>query len=137
MTDEAAKQTPTVDATESLADDYRVGPGRPPMETRWKKGKPSPNPKGRPRNNAALTPDVKKLFEDVLNRKVTVTRNGRQKLELGFEQLANQFAKGDRHARRDVFTYAAQPRPPPWLVDVPLIVRATAASAFRACARSG
>jgi len=30
------------------------------------------------------------------------------KLELGFEQLANQFAKGDRHARRDVFTYAAQ-----------------------------
>jgi hypothetical protein len=26
MTDEAAKQTPTVDATELLADDYRVGP---------------------------------------------------------------------------------------------------------------
>jgi hypothetical protein len=112
MTDQAAKQTPTVDATESLADDYRVGPGRPPMETRWKKGDPSPNPKGRPRNNAALTPDVKKLFEDALNRKVPLTRNGRQtalaKLELGFEQLANQFAKGDRHARRDVFTYAAQ-----------------------------
>jgi Family of unknown function (DUF5681) len=112
MTDEAAKQTPRVDATESLADDYRVGPGRPPLETRWKPGNPSPNPKGRPRKNAALTPDVKKLFEDVLNRKVTVTRNGRQttlaKLEMGFEQLANQFAKGDRHARRDVFTYAAQ-----------------------------
>jgi hypothetical protein len=111
MTDEAAKQTPTVEA-KSLAEDYRVGPGRPPMETRWKKGNPSPNPKGRPRNNAALTPDVKKLFEDALNRKVPLTRNGRQtalaKLELGFEQLANQFAKGDRHARRDVFTYAAQ-----------------------------
>ena len=112
MTDEAAKQTPAVDAAELLADDYRIGPGRPPMETRWKKGNPSPNPKGRPRNNAALTPDVKKLFEDALNRKVPLTRNGRQttlaKLELGFEQLANQFAKGDRHARRDVFTYAAQ-----------------------------
>ena len=112
MTDEAAKQTPKVDAAELLADDYRIGPGRPPMETRWKKGDPSPNPKGRPRNNAALTPDVKKLFEDALNRKVPLTRNGRQttlaKLELGFEQLANQFAKGDRHARRDVFTYAAQ-----------------------------
>ena len=25
---------------------------------------------------------------------------------MGFEQLSNQFAKGDRHARRDVFTYA-------------------------------
>jgi Family of unknown function (DUF5681) len=112
MTDEAAKQIPTVDATESLADDYRVGPGRPPKESRWKKGNPSPNPKGRPRNDAALTPDVKKLFEDALNRKVRLTRNGRKtalaKLELGFEQLANQFAKGDRHARRDVFTYAAQ-----------------------------
>jgi hypothetical protein len=112
MTDEGSKQTPTGDAAELLAEDYRVGPGRPPMETRWKKGNPSPNPKGRPRNNAALAPDVKKLFEDALNRKVPLTRNGRQttlaKLELGFEQLANQFAKGDRHARRDVFTYAAQ-----------------------------
>jgi Family of unknown function (DUF5681) len=111
MTDEAAKQTPTVDATESSPDGYIVGPRQPPWETRWKKGDPSPNPKGRPRKNAALI-DVKKLFEYVLNRKVTVTRNGRQtalaKLELGFEQLANQFAKGDRHARRDVFTYAAQ-----------------------------
>jgi hypothetical protein len=82
------------------------------METRWKKGNPSPNPKGRPRNKAALTPDVKKLFEDALNRRVSLTRNGRQttlaKLELGFEQLANSFAKGDRYARRDVFTFAAQ-----------------------------
>ena len=112
MTDGAApKQTPLGPAKES-ADDYKVGPGRPPKETRWKKGDPSPNPKGRPRNNSSLTPDVKKLFEDALNRKVPLTRNGRQmalaKLELGFEQLANQFAKGDRYARRDVFTYAAQ-----------------------------
>jgi hypothetical protein len=28
--------------------DYKVGPGRPPMESRWKKGSPSPNPRGRP-----------------------------------------------------------------------------------------
>jgi hypothetical protein len=105
------KQEPKSDP-QGPVDDYTVGPGRPPKETRWKKGAPSPNPKGRPRNNAALTPDVKKLFEDALNRKVPLTRNGRQtalaKLELGFEQLANQFAKGDRYARRDVFTYAAQ-----------------------------
>src|SRR2546430_5624759 len=112
MTDAPApKQTPLGPA-KLPADDYKVGPGRPPKETRWKKGDPSPNPKGRPRNNSSLTPDVKKLFEDALNRKVPLTRNGRQmtlaKLELGFEQLANQFAKGDRYARRDVFTYAAQ-----------------------------
>jgi hypothetical protein len=112
MTDEPAINQPSVDTVETGADNYSVGPGRPPKETRWKKGAPSPNPKGRPRNNAALTPDVKKLFEDALNRKVQLTRDGRQtalaKLELGFEQLATQFAKGDRHARRDVFTYAAQ-----------------------------
>lgn len=112
MTDQAApSQTPS-DPAKLPADDYKVGPGRPPKETRWKKGAPSPNPKGRPRNGSALTPDVKKLFEDALNRKVSLTRDGRQtalaKLELGFEQLASQFAKGDRHARRDVFTYAAQ-----------------------------
>ncbi len=28
------------------------------------------------------------------------------KLAIGLEQLANQFAKGDRHARRDVFDFA-------------------------------
>jgi Family of unknown function (DUF5681) len=112
MTDEPAAKQPSADAAGPQADDYSVGPGRPPKETMWKKGAPSPNPKGRPRNNAALTPDVKKLFEGALNRKVQLTRDGRQtalaKLEVGFEQLATQFAKGDRHARRDVFTYAAQ-----------------------------
>ena len=112
MTDEAAPEHTPLDPAQLPADDYKVGPGRPPKKTRWKKGAPSPNPKGRPRNNSSLTPDVKKLLEDALNRKVSLMRNGRQmalaKLELGFEQLANQFAKGDRHARRDVFTYAAQ-----------------------------
>ena len=43
---------------------------------------------------------------------VSAMRNGRRvtltKLELGFEQLANQFAKGDRHARRDVFMHSEQ-----------------------------
>jgi hypothetical protein len=112
MSEEAVPKQTSLDPAETPVDDYKIGPGRPPKETRWKKGGPSPYPKGRPRKNSALTPDVKKLFEDALNQKVPLTRNGRQialaKLELGFEQLANQFAKGDRHARRDVFTYAAQ-----------------------------
>ena len=29
------------------------------------------------------------------------------KINLGLQHLATQFAKGDRHARRDVFQYAA------------------------------
>ncbi len=36
------------------------------------------------------------------NKKAKLTR-----LELGVRQLVNQFAKGDRHARRDLFQYAA------------------------------
>jgi Family of unknown function (DUF5681) len=104
-------ENPPAKASEALSA-KKVGPGNPPQETRWKKGDPSPNPKGRPRKKSALTPDVKKLFEAALSKQIRLTRDGRQialaKLELGFEQLANQFAKGDRHARRDVFTYAAQ-----------------------------
>ncbi len=34
----------------TAAEEYKVGPGRPPPDKRWKKGGPSPNPRGRPRN---------------------------------------------------------------------------------------
>ena len=90
---------------------YKVGPGFPPKEYKWKKGCPSPYPNGRPRKIPSLKPDVKKIFEDALNEKVPVTQADKKvklsKLALGLRQLATQFAKGDRHARRDVFTYAA------------------------------
>ena len=91
---------------------YKVGPGFPPNEHKWKKGCPLPYPKGRPRKIASLKPDVKKLFEGALNEKIPVTKADKKlmlsKIELGLQQLASQFARGDRHARRDVFTYAAQ-----------------------------
>lgn len=91
-------------------DGYKVGPGFPPNEHKWKKGIPSPYPKGRPKKVHSLKPDVKKLFEDALNEKIEVTIANKKtvltKLELGLRQLATQFGKGDRYARRDVFTYA-------------------------------
>ena len=92
-------------------DTYKVGPGFPPNEHKWKKGCPSPYPKGRPRKIPSMKPDVKKIFEDALNEKIEVTKADKKivltKLALGLQQLATQFAKGDRHARHDVFTYAA------------------------------
>jgi hypothetical protein len=92
-------------------DAYKVGPGFPPNEHKWKKGCPSPYPKGRPRKVHSLKPDIKKLFEDALNEKIEVTKANKKivltRLAMGFQQLATQWAKGDRHARRDVFTYAA------------------------------
>jgi hypothetical protein len=53
---------------------YKVGPGRPPKEHTWKKGCPSPNPKGRPRKAASMKPDLKKALENALNETVDVKR---------------------------------------------------------------
>jgi hypothetical protein len=92
-------------------DGYKVGPGRPPKQYTWKKGGPSPWPKGRPKKIPSLKPDLKKALEDALNEKVPVKKGDKEvvltKAIVGIQQLVNQFAKGDRHARRDVFQYAA------------------------------
>src|SRR3984893_6931096 len=92
-------------------DTYKVGPGFPPNEHKWKKGCPSPYPKGRPKKIPSMKPEIKKIFEDALNEKIHATKADKKiiltRLAMGFEQLAIQFARGDRYARRDVFTYAA------------------------------
>ena len=92
------------------AEEYKVGPSRPPVDTRWKKGGPSPNPHGRPRKEQSMLPDVRKAFERSVNKKVLVPRGDKKvlmtRVEIGLEQLLNQFAKGDRHARRDLMEYA-------------------------------
>ena len=92
------------------AEEYKVGPGSPPPDKRWKKGGPSPNPRGRPRKEQSMLPDVRKAFEQAINKKVSVPRGDKTvlmtRIEIGLEQLLNQFAKGDRHARRDLMEYA-------------------------------
>jgi hypothetical protein len=107
--EDKAKGEPKPDLSDE--DTYKVGPGFPPNEHKWKEGCPSPNPKGRPRKVASMKPEIKKIFEDALNEKIHVTKADKKiiltRLAMGFEQLAIQFAKGDRYARRDVFTYAA------------------------------
>ena len=90
-------------------DDYKVGPGHPPREYQFKPGQ-SGNPQGAKRRQPSLVPDLKLLFERAMNEKVLV-RQGERKLVVtmfgaGMQQLAAQFAKGDRHARRDAFWIA-------------------------------
>jgi hypothetical protein len=89
--------------------EYRVGPGRPPRETRFKPGQ-SGNPKGAKKKPRSLSLDVKALLEGALNAKIRVKEGEKERittrLNIGFEQLAIQFAKGDRHARREVFQLA-------------------------------
>ena len=57
-----------------------------------------------------MRPDVRKAFEQALTKKVLVPRGDKKvlmtRVEIGLEQLLNQFAKGDRHARRDLMEYA-------------------------------
>ena len=92
----------------SLVEEYKVGPGRPPLEHQIKKGEVR-NPKGRPRK-PPIEIDLKKALELALNRKVTLTERERKRTitraTAGIEQLVHQYAKGDRYARRDVFGLA-------------------------------
>jgi hypothetical protein len=91
--------------------EYRVGPGRPPKEYQFKPGQ-SGNPKGARRKPRSIAPDLKASFECALNRKVTLRQGDQEKTitkaDAGIEQLVNQFAKGDRHARRDLLALAAR-----------------------------
>ena len=89
--------------------EYQVGPGRPPKEHQFKPGQ-SGNPKGASRKTRSIALDLKALFERALNAKVTLRQGEKEKIiskaAAGIEQLVNQFAKGDRHARRDLLTLA-------------------------------
>jgi len=89
--------------------EYKVGPRRPPKEYQFKPGQ-SGNPKGRKRKAPSLLPDLKQLFDQAMSEEVTITQGDKKmiltKAEAGFKQLANQHAKGDRHARREAVAYA-------------------------------
>jgi hypothetical protein len=91
--------------------EYRVGPGRPPKEHQFKPGQ-SGNPQGARRKPRSIAPDLKALFERALSGKVTLRQGEQEKIitkaAAGIEQLVNQFAKGDRHARRDLLALAAR-----------------------------
>jgi Family of unknown function (DUF5681) len=91
--------------------EYKVGPGCPPKEYQFKKGQ-SGNPRGAKRKVPSLVPDLKKLLEQVLGRKITVPVGDKKHTltwyAAGIEQLGRQYVKGDRHARKEIFEMAAQ-----------------------------
>src|SRR5438874_10983650 len=95
--------------TDPSDQEHRVGPGRPPKEYQFKPGQ-SGNPKGARRKPRSIAPDLKALFERALSAKVTLRQGEQEKIiskaAAGIEQLVNQFAKGDRHARRDLLALA-------------------------------
>ncbi len=102
---------PNVSHPDGADGGYRVGPGRPPREYQFKPGQ-SGNPNGARRKERSIAPDLKAVLERALSKKVTLRQGEREQsvtlLTAGIEQLVAQFAKGDRHARRDLFDLAAK-----------------------------
>src|SRR5262249_42335724 len=88
---------------------YAVGYGRPPMHSRFNPGQRS-NPKGAKKKPRSLAPDLKASLERALSKTVTLKQGEKERIvtkaEAAIEQLVNQAAKGDRHARRDVIALA-------------------------------
>jgi Family of unknown function (DUF5681) len=105
---EGKRSVPTP-GPEPSADEYKVGPGHPPKEFQFKPGQ-SGNPKGAKRKPPSVAPDLKLLLERALSTNVKLKQGEKEqivtKAAAGIEQLVNQFAKGDRHARRDLIALA-------------------------------
>jgi len=74
-----------------------VGYGRPPQDTRFKKGA-SGNPKGRPKGSR----NVAAVFAKTLREKVVINEHGKRKaitkLEAAIKQFVNKAAGGDLRA---------------------------------------
>ena len=79
------------------SEDYTVGNCRPPRETRFKPGQ-SGNPKGKAKGAIGIAAQIKKQ----LQRKITVTENGRKRKltlqEVMLASFAAKAAKGDLKA---------------------------------------
>ncbi|SMQ69917.1 hypothetical protein SAMN06297468_2100 [Altererythrobacter xiamenensis] len=74
------------------------GKGKTDPATWWKKGGPSPNPKGRPKGSK----NQKTLWKEAVQKKITVNFDGETqkmtKQELTYHQLAQKAASGDLKA---------------------------------------
>jgi hypothetical protein len=99
----------TVSITTASAEEYKVGPGRPPREYQFKPGQ-SGNPKGAKRKPPPIALDLKLALERALNKTVKLKQGEKERIVpmavAGIEQLVAQFVKGDRHARRDLIALA-------------------------------
>jgi hypothetical protein len=91
--------------------DYKVGYGKPPLYTRFRRGH-SGNPSGRPRGSRSTGA----LLREILQTKVKVNKSGKMmsKREVIITQQVNKAVAGDRQAAYLVFAIdASQPNESP------------------------
>ena len=88
-------------------DDYVVGPGRPPLHSRFKAGQ-SGNPKGRPKGSLNLATIVKNEG----NKKIKVKEGGRERtttaIELAVAQHWRKAAQGNPQSAKLMFEQSAK-----------------------------
>jgi hypothetical protein len=94
----AKKKRPTLDRIKiKQNDDDKVGPGKPPRRTQFKKGQ-SGNPGGRPKGSK----NVDKLIMDAASRHVTAVIDGKARrismAQASVWQLATQAVRGNQKA---------------------------------------
>jgi hypothetical protein len=109
LSDTDHESTHTAPTPAQSGEEYKVGPGHPPKKNQFPPGR-SGNPKGRKRKPPSIAPDLKLALERALSKTVTLKQGEREQIvtmaTAGIEQLVAQFAKGDRHARRDLIVLA-------------------------------
>ena len=95
--------------TKTSEPEYKVGPGCPPKEYRFKPGQ-SGNPGGVKRKPKSMAPDLKAALERALNEPIKLKQGDRERTmtmaEAGIKQLVAQFVKGNHQARRDLIVLA-------------------------------
>ena len=90
--------------------DHDVGYGKPPKETRWKKGQ-SGNPKGRPKKKTDFSSLVKKELERMVLIKEGDTQQTITKKEAIVKRLMAKALAGDVPALKAICDYIGEKQP--------------------------